>query len=196
MILPDDLNMVYRSSSCLNCAKCKHEKCAEIPNADNNNSIQDAYVKIVDGNLVCGTIDKKSIGAMAGVILQRIIRTHGLERGRQFVDDVTKLAIRGIMYDGYSFGIDDEDLTKNEYGMIGEALDKAEDDVERLIRSYEAGTLEPLPGRTLEETLEMNTMQVLGKARDSTGKIAGGHLGLSNSAVVMAVSGARGRCLT
>ncbi|MBR6448143.1 MAG: DNA-directed RNA polymerase subunit A' [Methanomicrobium sp.] len=195
MILPDDLNMVYHASSCLNCAKCKKEKCAEIPNADNKNSIQDAYVKIVDGNLICGTIDKKSIGAMAGVILQRIIRTHGLERGRQFVDDVTKLAIRGIMYDGYSFGIDDEDLTKNEYGMISEALDKAEADVERLIKSYEAGTLEPLPGRTLEETLEMNTMQVLGKARDSTGKIAGGHLGLSNSAVVMAVSGARGSML-
>ena len=55
--------------------------------------------------------------------------------------------------------------------------------------------LEPMPGRTPEETLEMQIMQVLGKARDRTGEIAGRHLGLGNSAVVMAVSGARGSML-
>jgi len=42
---------------------------------------------------------------------------------------------------------------------------------------------------------EMQIMQVLGKARDQTGQIAGRHLGLGNSAVVMAVSGARGSML-
>ncbi|MBP2132716.1 DNA-directed RNA polymerase subunit A' [Methanomicrobium sp. W14] len=184
MILPDDLNMVYRASSCINCDKCKYEDCD-----------RDAYVKIIDGNLICGTIDKKSIGAFDGAILQRIIRTEGLNRGRQFVDDVTKLSIRGIMYDGFSFGIDDEDLTKIEYGQIDEVLDNAEEDVKRRIKIYEDGQLEPMPGRTLEETLEMQIMQVLGKARDRTGDIAGRHLGLSNSAVVMAVSGARGSML-
>ena len=49
-----------------------------------------------------------------------------------------------------------------------------------------------MPGRTPEETLEMQIMQVLGKARDRTGEIAGRHLGLGNSAVVMAVSGCQG----
>ena len=41
----------------------------------------------------------------------------------------------------------------------------------------------------------MQIMQVLGKARDRTGEIAGRHLGMDNSAVVMAVSGARGSML-
>ncbi|UUX92851.1 DNA-directed RNA polymerase subunit A' [Methanoplanus endosymbiosus] len=184
MILPDGLNMVYRASSCSNCDTCKQEGCD-----------RDAFVRIKNGELICGTIDKKSIGAFDGVILQRIIRTASLGRGRQFVDDVTKLSIRGIMYDGFSFGIDDEDLTKIEYRQIDEVLDNAADDVERRIRIYEDGQLEPMPGRTLEETLEMQIMQVLGKARDRTGDIAGRHLGLSNSAVVMAVSGARGSML-
>jgi len=184
MILPKNLNMVYKASSCVNCETCKMEDCE-----------RDAYVKIIDGELVCGVIDKESIGAFKGKILQRIIRQSGLERGRQFVDDVTKLSIRGIMYDGFSFGIDDEDLSKIEYGQIDEVLNEAEVDVERRIRIYEEGQLEPMPGRTLEETLEMQIMQVLGKARDRTGDIAGRHLGLSNSAVVMAVSGARGSML-
>lgn len=52
-----------------------------------------------------------------------------------------------------------------------------------------------MPGRTAEETLEMQIMQVLGKARDETGKIAEQHLGLENSAVLMARSGARGSML-
>ena len=68
-------------------------------------------------------------------------------------------------------------------------------DVTRRIKIYEDGQLEPMPGRTVEETLEMQIMQVLGKARDQTGQIAGRHLGLGNSAVVMAVSGARGSML-
>ena len=184
MILPENLNMVYKASSCENCDVCKKENCET-----------DAYVRIIDGELVCGVIDKESIGAFKGKILQRIIRQSGLDRGRQFVDDVTKLSIRGIMYDGFSFGIDDEDLSKIEYGQIDEVLNEAEDDVERRIRIYEEGQLEPMPGRTLEETLEMQIMQVLGKARDRTGQIANRHLGLSNSAVVMAVSGARGSML-
>ena len=53
----------------------------------------------------------------------------------------------------------------------------------RRIQIYEDGQLEPMPGRTIEETLEMQIMQVLGKARDQTGQIAGRHLGLGNSAV-------------
>jgi len=44
--------------------------------------------------------------------------------------------------------------------------------VQQLIEAYNAGELEPLPGRTLEETLEMRIMQTLGKARDTAGKIA------------------------
>lgn len=185
LILADDLNLVYRASSCKDCDVCKKGDCE-----------QDSYVQIANGQLLTGTIDKKSIGAFKGNILQRTIRQHGQRRGAQFIDDFTKLSIRSIMFDGFSFGIDDEDLSKIEYKQIDEGLDEAMLDVERRIQIYEEGQLEPMPGRTLEETLEMQIMQVLGKARDKTGEIAGRHLGLSNSAVVMAVSGgARGSML-
>ncbi len=184
LILPDSLNMIFRASSCQNCETCRREMCEN-----------DAYVRIVDGNLLSGTIDKKGIGAFDGQILHRIIRQHGMKRAVQFIDDVTQLSIRGIMLRGFSFGIDDEDLTRTEYGQIDEVLSGALGDVERRIKIYNEGQLEPMPGRTLEETLEMQIMQVLGKARDRTGEIAGRHLGMDNSAVVMAVSGARGSML-
>jgi len=183
-ILPENLNMVFKASSCQNCDVCKKELCE-----------RDAYVRIIDGKLECGTIDKKAIGAFDGQIVNRIIRQQGMPRAAKFIDDLTKLSIRAIMLDGFSFGIDDEDLSKTEYGQIEETLRNAAIDVDRRIKIYEDGQLEPMPGRTVEETLEMQIMQVLGKARDLTGQIAGRHLGLGNSAVVMAVSGARGSML-
>jgi DNA-directed RNA polymerase subunit A' len=184
MVLPPELNMVFKASSCQNCETCKRELCE-----------RDAYVRIIDGNLESGTIDKKAIGAFDGQIVHRIIRQYGMKRAAAFIDDITHLAIRSIMFDGFSFGIDDEDLSRTEYGQIDDVLNTAVLDVQRRIKIYEDGQLEPMPGRTPEETLEMQIMQVLGKARDRTGEIAGRHLGLGNSAVVMAVSGARGSML-
>lgn len=184
LILPRELNMVFHASSCQNCGECKREGCE-----------RDAYVRIQDGQLVSGTIDKKAVGAFDGQILHRIIRQHGMRRTAEFIDDMTRLAIRSIMLDGFSFGIDDEDLSKTEYGQIREILESAANDVRTRIKIFEEGALEPMPGRTEEETLEMQIMQVMGKARDRTGEIAGRHLGLENSAVVMAVSGARGSML-
>jgi DNA-directed RNA polymerase subunit A' len=184
MVLPRELNMVFKASSCQNCDTCKRQLCE-----------RDAYVRIIDGNLESGTIDKKAIGAFDGQIVHRIIRQYGMKRAAEFIDDITHLAIRSIMFDGFSFGIDDEDLSRTEYGQIDDVLKTAVLDVQRRIKIYEDGQLEPMPGRTPEETLEMQIMQVLGKARDRTGEIAGRHLGLGNSAVVMAVSGARGSML-
>ncbi|MDD4253886.1 MAG: DNA-directed RNA polymerase subunit A' [Methanofollis sp.] len=184
VIIPDDINMIFKASSCQHCDTCKKELCD-----------RDTYVKIKDGELVTGTIDKKAIGAFDGEIVNRIIRQYSQKRAAQFINDMTRLSIRAIMFDGFSFAIDDEDLSKTDYGQIEEVLDNAERDVRRRIQIYEEGQLEPMPGRTEEETLEMQIMQVLGKARDSTGEIASRHLGLSNSAVVMAVSGARGSIL-
>jgi DNA-directed RNA polymerase subunit A' len=99
------------------------------------------------------------------------------------------------MRTGLSFGIADEDVPNEAKIEIFDALVKAEEEVHDLIKAYEAKELEALPGRTLAETIEMLIMQKLGKARDNAGQIAGNHLGLENSAVIMAKSGARGSML-
>ena len=139
-ILPDQLNMVFRASSCQNCDICKKELCE-----------RDAYVRIIDGILEAGTIDKKAIGAFDGQIVNRIIRHYGMRRAADFIDDLTKLSIRAIMFDGFSFGIDDEDLSKTEYGQIDEVLKSAATDVTRRIKIYEDGQLERMPGCTVED---------------------------------------------
>ena len=182
-ILPK-ISIRFKAEICQGCAVCKEEKCEN-----------DAFVVIEDGKLLKGTIDEKAVGAFKGVIIDEIVRKFGPSVARKFIDDMTKLAIRVITRLGFTIGIDDEDIPKAAIQQIEETINEAEKRVEELIKAYREGNLEPMPGRSLEETLELRIMQELGKARDRAGKIAGRYLGMDNSAVIMAVSGARGSML-
>jgi DNA-directed RNA polymerase subunit A' len=184
LLLPKDMNIDFRSSICQVCNECKREDCEN-----------DAFVKIRDGQLITGTIDERAIGAFKGKILDRITREQGAERGREFLDSVTRLAVGAISQIGFTTGIDDEDIPEMAIKEVTEVLSNASDTVDDLVNKYNKGLLEQLPGRSLEETLEVEAMKVLSRARDEAGNIAGRHLGLENSAVLMAKSGARGSML-
>ncbi|WP_276299993.1 DNA-directed RNA polymerase subunit A' [Halorussus lipolyticus] len=152
-------------------------------------------VLIEDGQLIEGTIAEDEVGEFGGKIVDTITKVYGNTRSRIFINEVAALAMRSIMHFGFSIGIDDESIPPEAQNRIDEAIDNAYDRVEELIETYENGDLESLPGRTVDETLEMKIMQTLGKARDSAGDIAEEHFADDNPAVVMAESGARGSML-
>ncbi len=183
LILPD-ITLEFRAEICQGCDECRKEECP-----------YDAYVIIRNGELVKGTIDEKAVGAFKGIVIDEIVRKFGNDRAKEFIDQMTHLAIRAIMLSGFTIGIDDEDIPEEAIEQIKEVIRKAEERVEELIKAYREGNLEPMPGRSLEETLEMMIMRELGRARDQAGKIAGRYLGMDNPAVIMAVSGARGSML-
>jgi DNA-directed RNA polymerase subunit A' len=176
-LLPSDLNIRYKAKT--------------YESIDS----EEAFVKIKNGKLLRGTIDENGIGAFKGKILDRIIRDHGMQAGREFIDNMTRLGIYVATMIGFTTSIDDEDIPEEAKRKIAEGLDKAMHKIKNLVKAYEKGELESLPGRSLEETLEMEIMRVTGRARDMAGEIAGEHLGLENSAVIMAKSGARGSML-
>ncbi|SDQ82330.1 DNA-directed RNA polymerase, subunit A' [Halopelagius longus] len=169
-LLPDDLNLQFTSST-----------------GDD--------VIIEDGQLVAGTIDEDAVGAFGGEIVDTLAKVYSKTRSRVFVNEVASLAMRAIMHFGFSIGIDDESIPEEANEQVDEAIGNAYDRVQELIDIYEAGELESLPGRSVDETLEMKIMQQLGKARDSAGEIAEDHFTDDNPAVVMARSGARGSML-
>ncbi len=183
MILPN-ITLEFKAEICRGCEECKKENCEH-----------DAYVIIKNGELIKGTIDEKAVGAFKGIIIDEIVRKYGNDMARKFIDDMTHLAIRSIMLTGFTIGIDDEDLPDEALAQIKEIVAEAEKKVLDLIKAYREGNLEPMPGRSLEETLEMMIMRELGKARDRAGRIAEKFLGYNNPAVIMAVSGARGSML-
>jgi DNA-directed RNA polymerase subunit A' len=184
LAIPKDLSMEFKASICQHCDDCKKMECDV-----------DAFVHIKDGKINCGTIDEKAVGAFKGRILDKVVRDYGSDRARNFIDTITKLALGAIMVKGFTTGIDDEDIPEEAKIQIEALLKNAKKDVDELVSAYREGILEQMPGRSLDETLEVEVMKVLGRARDTAGQIAGKHLGLENSAVIMAKSGARGSML-
>lgn len=185
LLLPDDLNMTYKAEICRKCDECLKKECKH-----------DAYVIIENGQLKSGVIDEKAYGAFSGKILDHIVKEYGSDKAREFLDSATRLAIAAIMKVGFTTSIRDEEIPDEAKERIEAHLKNAEKRVDRLIEAYENRELEPLPGRTLEETLEMKIMQVLGEARDKSGEIAEGYLDMEkNHAVIMALTGARGSML-
>ncbi|WP_049926709.1 DNA-directed RNA polymerase subunit A' [Halopiger goleimassiliensis] len=152
-------------------------------------------VVIEDGQLVEGTIAEDEVGEFGGEIVDTITKIYGKTRARIFINEVASLAMRSIMHFGFSIGIDDETIPTEAQERIDETIDDAYDRVQELIEAYERGELETLPGRTIDETLEMKIMQTLSRARDNAGNIADEHFTDENPAVVMAESGARGSML-
>ncbi len=187
LALPSDLNLTFRAAVC-QCGPgtgCRAgQPCPT-----------DGYVKIRNGRLLTGTIDKKGIGNSDGKILEKIARDYGSERAAKFLYDATRLALGAIMNHGFSTGISDEDLPEEAVHQITEFSKERIQEVQDLVTSYTEGTLSEMPGRDLKETLEVRASSVLGKARSRAGEIAGEHLGMNNPAVIMAKTGARGSML-
>ncbi|MDR3282062.1 MAG: DNA-directed RNA polymerase subunit A' [Candidatus Methanoplasma sp.] len=184
IVLPKDFRTTFKSSICQNCKECKRDACEF-----------DAYVKIRNGELLCGTIDAKGIGNSKGKVLDRIARDYGSDRAAKFINEVTRLALGALMNHGFSTGIGDEDIPDEAALEIADFNQECIDKVSELVESYQEGTLEQMPGRSLRETLEVEVMKVLGEARDQAGRVAGRHLGMENPAVIMAKAGARGSML-
>ena len=186
MILEKGINIEFKSKICdisVCGGNCLKEKCPI-----------DAYVVIRDGKLLAGTIDENAIGAFKGKLLDKIAK-NDKTMARRFIDNLTRLAVGVISYQGFTSGIDDEDIPEDAKLQIASVIKEAEDKVEKLIDLYRKGQLQPAPGRSMEETLEMEIMGVLAKARDEAGKISAKYLGLENASVIMARSGARASML-
>ncbi len=180
LLLPRDLTLTYKGKLCMNCRNCKEEKCEE-----------ESYVIIKNGKLMLGIIDSEG---MSGTLLKELFIHYGSDTAREYIDNSTRLGIRIIMKYGFSIGIDEEDLPKSAANQIEEVLNETESKVDNLIKTYRAGDLRIIPGKSPEESLEDYIMLELGRSRSEAGRIAERNVG-KNSAVIMAKTGARGSIL-
>ncbi len=182
LFIPDDINISFKANVCRKCQKCDLEDCP-----------YDSYVVVRDGELVFGVVDEKAFGAgEPDSLFHRIIKERGPTTARKFLDSVGRLLVRLITDRGFSLGLNDVTLPREASERIKVILAEADAKVNQLIETYKRGELDPNPGQTLLETLEQRIQATLAEARDSAGAVAGEHLGLENTAVIMAQTGARG----
>ncbi|MHB8396669.1 MAG: DNA-directed RNA polymerase subunit A' [Thermoplasmataceae archaeon] len=185
-ILPAGLNMKFRSKLC---------KAAKNGVCDYEDDPKDTDVTIVNGVLETGTVDEEAIGPFSGQIIDKIFRKFGSSEAAQFIDRMTRLAVGVISALGFTTGIRDYDIPDNAVKRIEEISVEAVAKIDKLIENYRQDLLESMPGRSVEETLEIMILGITGEVRDESGKIASSFLGLNIPSVIMARSGARAKML-
>ncbi len=192
-LLPEDLNLKAQSKFCKKCYTKTGQKCKETA------CESDAYVYIKNGQLLTGTLDEKTFGAMQpNSILQRIIKDHGNAKGRIFLDNATKMLLNVIRKNGITIGLDEVYLRGEATQAIINVVAKANDESDILIKAFlenDTTVLKRAPGRTMKETLELRIRQVLSEARKDAQEKAAFYIGDKAHSVIMTKSGARGNIL-
>jgi DNA-directed RNA polymerase subunit A' len=151
-------------------------------------------VKIVNGKLKSGYMDKANLGQESGLMLRNIYEGYGPSFTADLLGKISRLGTTILARRGFSIGLADMDLEVETIEEIREVILKAEEEVAKLIKIFHDGKLESLPGRTVSETLELRIMEALNKARNKSGMVAMKQV-KDSAALVMAKSGARGNPL-
>ncbi|MFT4261533.1 MAG: DNA-directed RNA polymerase subunit A' [Candidatus Woesearchaeota archaeon] len=177
-ILPDDFDFVGRSRL--------YSKDPKDP---------DAVVKIEKGKLVSGVLDSNNLGEGSGLLLRNLHKKYGADEIIKFLRNINGLGSEVLMKYGFSSKLSDIDLSKEAYSTIDKEKKEAYKAVESLIAEYKSGKLESLPGRSLEESLELRILEKLNKLRNEAGKIVEETSPQDSNTMAMVRSGARGNTI-
>src|SRR3989338_3934241 len=151
-------------------------------------------VKIVNGILKTGVMDKSNLGQESGLMLRNVYEKYGSSFTADLLGKISKLGIAVLTRRGFSIGVGDLELLDETKAEITNAIKKAEEESKKLIDEFYAGKLHALPGRTVAETLELRILEALNRARNKSGDIAI-RQAKESSALTMAKCGSRGNPL-
>jgi len=152
-------------------------------------------VIIKSGELVEGVIDKNSIGEEAGLMLRFIHKKYGVFKTVEILERMLKLGTEVLLRLGFTTGLADTDLPQAGKERIEKVISKAYDDVRELTQNFNEKKLDVFPGKTLRETFELKTLEILNKARNEAGAIVSEVCDKKSATIIMSSSGARGNLL-
>jgi len=180
LFLPKGFSIEHKAKSCVGCEKCTKKNCP-----------YDSYVVIRNGKLIKGVIDKASVGAETGKMIDKIEKEYGTDVTKKLLFDITKLSIEVLMRIGFSISISDQDLPAEARAEIKNIIEKVRREVDELIKTFEKGELRVLTGRSPKESLETLIKRRLNKSLNEVEDVLEKCM-KENYTLVMAKSGARG----
>ncbi|KAK9271224.1 hypothetical protein L1049_026814 [Liquidambar formosana] len=152
----------------------------------------DTQVRIERGEVLTGTLCKKTLGTSTGSLIHVIWEEVGPDAARKFLGHTQWLVNYWLLQNGFSIGIGDTIADASTMEKINETISKAKNEVKELIRTAHEKQLEAEPGRTMMDSFENRVNQVLNKARDDAGSSAQKSLAESNNLKAMVTAGSKG----
>jgi len=157
-------------------------------------TIKTKKVSIQDGKIIKGVIDDEIVGIEKGKLILELMKYYNNEQVIKILESIFRLGILVLTRRGFTVGLEDVKVRFEE--QTHEIIKNSYKKVLEIIENYEQEKLKTLPGKTLEETREIEIQQVLDGIRK---KIAGIILEKinteeqrTNPVNIMIFSGARG----
>jgi DNA-directed RNA polymerase subunit A' len=152
-------------------------------------------IKIKDGKIISGKIDKTLFGSEDGELVKEIDKAYGEEKTLETIRKAFNLGINYLSDQGITISLEDLNLEEDVIKQGEEIIKKAEKRTEEIIELYRGGTLEKIPGKTDEESREIRILQVLNEVRTKIGEIVKKEFPANNPVNHMIMSGGGGNIL-
>ena len=152
-------------------------------------------IKIKDGKIIKGKIDKTSFGDEEGELVKELDRTVKEYKTFEIIKKAFKLGINYLSDRGITISVEDLDLDESVIQAGKEIIKKAKKRTDEIIKLYDERMLENIPGKTKEETREIKILQVLNDVRTRIGEIVKKEFPKNNPVNHMIMSGGGGNIL-
>lgn len=182
LAIPDKIDYNEKTVTCKKCDECQEGKCEH-----------GCFLKIKEGEVKCGYLDANAVGAGSGLLLKKVLREYGNQELVDFLHKITLLSLEYLDYKGFTVLPSHTDLSEKTFKKVKKELDKAKKKTDNIIKKYEKGKLEKLPGRTVKETLEVKLLTTMQKTRNKIGRLVQGEITEENALRIMASVRARGK---
>jgi DNA-directed RNA polymerase II subunit RPB1 len=149
-------------------------------------------VKIKDGKLVEGRLDKGAFSKASDGVIHFIYNEFGAERCGQFINDVQSVVTKFNLHQGFSVGTSDLIADEKTDEFVKKAIEEGKKKVSDLISSVHSGDFVNVSGRPDGEELENKISIALNEIATESSKIAMEELSPDNRMKQMVVSGAKG----
>ncbi len=196
-LLPKDVNIEFPSNYCT-----KILKKLRVCEGDCKNCPYDAYVVIKDGQLVSGVIDKAAIASGGGRLVQYLAQKYGEEVVADFLNKLSRLLARFFTRHGFTTAYSELYISEETKKKIEEVMEEGIAKAKEYIELYEKGQLEPIPGKSVEESLEAYIIHAVQRAKDRATQLVVREKWeeftknpMASNNFTMLVSGARGSAL-
>jgi len=152
-------------------------------------------VKIRKGKLLSGVMDKGNLGEGSGLLLRNIHKRYGRDDMVEILGKIYRLGTEVLLKYGFTVKSSDADLSSKAQVEVDNIIKSAYEEVYKMIDEFNQGSLELLPGRSIEETLELRVLERLNKARNDSGQIVADNANSMSETMIMVTSGARGNLI-
>ncbi|GBP32372.1 DNA-directed RNA polymerase III subunit RPC1 [Eumeta japonica] len=155
--------------------------------------VQDSYVIIRNSELLCGSMDKSTLGSgTKSSIFYILLRDWGEDYAVRSMWRLARMASYYMMNRGFSFGIIDVTPGRKLIEAKNKLLESGYSKCDEYILEMEKGTLQCQPGCSMEQTLEAVMLSELSSIRELAAKACFRELHPTNAPLIMAQSGSKG----